>query len=120
MTQFRSLVCGAGVAWLGASAFAQSGIPVETVTGPTAAPVCIVTLRVEQLSWTLNPVEHLKDRLNALKMDLPADPAFCAELRPGQTLASQFRWGSYLLRGGTADLVVTVERIQNHGSGPGR
>jgi hypothetical protein len=92
--------------------FAQSAIPIENVAiNPNSASVCILSLRLEQLSWTLNPLEHIKDRANATVIDLPVVPDFCRQLRPGQVLSSQFRWGSYLLRGGTGEMVVTVERI---------
>jgi hypothetical protein len=53
---------------------------------------------VSQLHWTLDPVEHLKDHLNAVQFELPADPGFCKDVKVGTLLDGSFRWGSWLFR----------------------
>ena len=50
------------------------------------------------MHWTLDPLEHAKDHINALQFDLPADPAFCRDVKVGTVLDEKFRWGSWLFR----------------------
>ncbi len=72
--------------------------PARPATPPGPLPACVLTLEVSQLHWTLDPVEHLKDHINALQFDIPADPGFCKDVKLGTVLDEKFRWGSWLLR----------------------
>ncbi|MBK8361358.1 MAG: hypothetical protein IPL15_21225 [Comamonadaceae bacterium] len=56
---------------------AQAKPPAKPATPPGQLPACLLTLEVRQLHWTLDPIEHAKDHINALQFDLPADPACC-------------------------------------------
>jgi hypothetical protein len=88
-------------------------IPTGDATPATAVPgVCILTLRIEQMHWTLNPITWIQDSANASRLEIPTLPSYCSQLREGQVLASDFRWGSYLLHGSTGDTQVRVEKIR--------
>ena len=77
---------------------AQAKPPAKPATPPGKAPACLLTLEVRQLHWTLDPVEHVKDHINALQFDIPADPDFCRDVKVGTLLDDKFRWGSWLFR----------------------
>ena len=77
---------------------AQAKPPAKPATAPGPLPACLLTLEVRQLHWTLDPLEHAKDHINALQFDLPADPAFCKDVTVGTVLDEKFRWGSWLFR----------------------
>ena len=77
---------------------AQARSPAKPAVLPDKAPACLLTLEVRQLHWTLDPLEHAKDHINALQFDLPADPAFCKDVTVGTVLDEKFRWGSWLFR----------------------
>lgn len=72
--------------------------PAKAAVPPGPPPACVLTLEVSQLHWTLDPIEHLKDHINALQFDIPADPAFCKDVKVGTLLDDKFRWGSWLFR----------------------
>jgi hypothetical protein len=77
---------------------AQARSPAKPPTPAGKAPACLLTLEVRQLHWTLDPVEHVKDHMNALQFDIPADPDFCRDVKVGTLLDDKFRWGSWLFR----------------------
>jgi hypothetical protein len=77
---------------------AQARSPAKLRTPAGKAPACLLTLEVRQLHWTLDPVEHVKDHMNALQFDIPADPDFCRDVKVGTLLDDKFRWGSWLFR----------------------
>ena len=77
---------------------AQAKPPAKPATPPGPLPACLLTLEVRQVHWTLDPLEHAKDHINALQFDLPADPAFCKDVKVGTLLDEKFRWGSWLFR----------------------
>jgi hypothetical protein len=83
----------------------------DTAPAKAAQGVCILTLRIEQLHWTLNPVTWIKDSVNASTLEIPTLPSYCSQLHVGQLLADDFRWGSYLLHGSTGDTQVRVVKI---------
>ena len=100
---------GAAVAADAASSIPPSG------PGPSTQPTegaCILTLRIEQMHWTLNPMTWFKDSSNASRVELPTLPSYCSHLKVGQLLSSEFRWGSFLLHGSTGDTQVWVDKIQ--------
>lgn len=87
-------------------------LPAGHAAPAAAAPgVCILTLRIEQMHWTLNPITWIKDSANASRLEIPTLTSYCSQLRVGQSLSSKFRWGSYLLHGSTGDTQVWVEKI---------
>lgn len=86
---------------------ARRAIPARDAASATAVPgVCILTLRVEQMHWTLNPLTWIKDSTNASKLEIPTLPSYCSQLHVNQLLSSDFRWGSYLLHGSTGNTQV--------------
>ena len=76
----------------------QAKPPAKPSTPPGPLAACLLTLEVRQLHWTLDPLEHAKDHINALQFDLPAEPAFCKDVKVGTLLDEKFRWGSWLFR----------------------
>lgn len=95
-----------------ASETKQVALPGDTRPAAAAPAVCLLTLRIEQLHWTLNPIVWIQDKVNASKMEIPTIPSYCSSLKVGQVLSSEFRWGSYILRGSTGDTQVLVEKIE--------
>ena len=90
---------------------ALSAIPTKDADAPPAVPAfCILTLRIEQVHWSLNPLTWLKDSSSASTLDIPTLPAYCSQLR---VVSSDVRWGSDQLHGSTGDTQVWVERIQH-------
>lgn len=77
---------------------AQARSPVPPPVPSAKPPACLLTLEVRQVHWTLDPLEHVKDHMNALQFDLPADPGFCRDVTVGTLLDDKFRWGSWLFR----------------------
>jgi hypothetical protein len=88
------------------SVMARNSAPTNVAPG-----ICILTLRIEQVHWTLNPITWIQDSANASKLEIPTLPSYCSQLRVGQLLSNEFRWGSYLLRGSTGNMQVWVEKI---------
>lgn len=89
--------------------------PAKAAVPPGPPPACVLTLEVKQLHWTLDPIEHLKDHVNALQFDLPADPAFCKDVKVGTLLDDKFRWGSWLFRQNYGQWSVRVVGIRVNG-----
>lgn len=77
---------------------AQAQSSAKPPTPSDKSPACLLTLEVRQLHWTLDPLEHVKDHINALQFDIPADPDFCRDVNVGTLLDDKFRWGSWLFR----------------------
>ena len=73
--------------------FSHASPPAKAAMPPGAPPAFVLTLEAKQLHWTLDPIEHLKDHINALQFDIPADPAFCRDVKVGTLLDDRFRWG---------------------------
>ncbi len=108
---FFSLAALAGV--VAHASELSRAIPIGDSAPAAAVPgVCILTLRIEQMHWTLNPITWIKDSANASTLEIPTLPSYCSQLHEGQFLASDFRWGSYLLHGSTGDTQVRVEKIR--------
>lgn len=107
------LAWAAGLAW---AADASSSIPPSgPAPGASAtAGACILTLRIEVMHWSLNPLTWFKDSRDASRFELPTLASYCSQLKVGQLLSSEFRWGSYLLHGSTGDTQVWVDKIQIH------
>ena len=63
---------------------AQAKPPAKPATPPGPLPACLLTLEVRQVHWTLDPLEHAKDHINALQFDLPADLRPVERARGGQ------------------------------------
>jgi hypothetical protein len=59
---------------------------------------CVLTLEVRQQHYTLDPLEHIKDRMNDLQFDVPVEQSFCDAVSVGDVLSRRFRWGSWLIR----------------------
>lgn len=69
----------------------------------------ILKLQVRQAHrWSLNPMKHVKDAINASEFEIPVDHDFYAAVHVGQELSNEFRVGSAVLRGSISSMVVTV------------
>lgn len=68
----------------------------------------IVELEISQLHYTLSLSEHVKDAMNKFTIEIPVDKDFYNSVSIGETLDSEFRVGSMLLRGSYGKWKVRV------------
>lgn len=68
--------------------------------------------------WSLNPMKHIKDALNASEFEIAVDADYFAAVSVGQELTNEFRVGSAVLRGSISSMTVKVtgKRVELRGA----
>lgn len=82
------------------------------LSAPEAGKACVglIDIEIKQSSFTLDPIEHIKNNANATRMRIAALPSDYARMQEGQELQSDFRSGSFWLNDGeisSRDITVT-------------
>lgn len=68
----------------------------------------ILTLEIKQSHFTLDISEHLKDSMNAIKIQIPVDKEYYDSIEVGQNIADEFRMGSLVFKGTFGNFKVEV------------
>lgn len=69
----------------------------------------IITFNIKQSHFTLDLEQHLKDSMNAISIQIPVDKEYYDSVEIGDTIADDFRMGSFILYGSFGNWDVTVE-----------
>lgn len=62
-------------------------------------PLYILKLKVYQTRFSLDLGKHLKDKMNALEIELPVSKSYYDKLRVNDLISEEFRIGSLLMSG---------------------
>jgi len=69
----------------------------------------IVTFNIKQSHFTLDIGQHLKDEMNDISIQVPVDKEYYDSLNVGDTIADDFRMGSFIFKGSFGNWDITVE-----------
>lgn len=69
----------------------------------------IVTFNIKQSHFTLDIGQHLKDEMNDISIQIPVDKEYYDSIKVGDTIADDFRMGSFIFKGSFGSWDVTVE-----------
>lgn len=69
----------------------------------------IVTFNIKQSHFTLDIGQHLKDEMNDISIQVPVDKEYYDSIKVGDTIADDFRMGSFIFKGSFGSWDVTVE-----------
>lgn len=75
---------------------------------PAFAERYILKFELKQARLSLNPLSHVKDRINAIKFELPVDKEFYDSIDVGDLIIDKFRSGSFVLRGSFSNWRMSV------------
>lgn len=83
-------------------------------TQQTKQPTYIVQLEIKQSTFTLDIFEHIKNKINAVRLEIPVDKKFYDSVKIGQEINSSFKYGSLAFNGDFSTLKVRVvgKRVQ--------
>lgn len=69
----------------------------------------IVTFNIRQSHFTLDISQHMKDAMNDISIQIPVDKEYFDSVEVGDTIADDFRVGSFIFKGSLGNWDVTVE-----------
>lgn len=69
----------------------------------------IVTFNIKQSHFTLDISQHLKDAMNDISIQIPVDKEYYDSVEVGDTIADDFRMGSFIFKGSFGNWDITVE-----------
>ena len=69
----------------------------------------IVTFNIKQSHFSLDVGDHIKDEMNDISIQIPVDKEYYDSIDIGDTIADDFRMGSFILYGSFGNWDVTVE-----------
>ena len=69
----------------------------------------IVTFNIKHSHFTLDISQHIKDEMNDISIQIPVDKEYYDSIEIGDTIADDFRMGSFVLCGSFGNWDVTVE-----------
>ena len=69
----------------------------------------IITLNIKQSHFTLDITEHLKDAMNDITIQIPIDKEYYDSVEIGDSIADDFRMGSFIFKGSFGSWDVKVE-----------
>lgn len=69
----------------------------------------IVTFNIKQSHFTLDFSQHLKDEMNDISIQIPVDKEYYDSVKVGDTIADDFRMGSFIFTGSFGNWDITVE-----------
>jgi conjugal transfer/entry exclusion protein len=70
--------------------------------------VYLVTIELKQSHFSINPLKHIKDSMNAVEFQFPTNKEYYDSLSVGEKVLEEFRSGSFLMEGSFGDWNVTV------------
>lgn len=69
----------------------------------------IITFNIKQSHFTLDIGQHLKDEMNDISIQIPVDKEYYDNVKVGDTIADNFRIGSFIFKGSFGNWDITVE-----------
>lgn len=69
----------------------------------------VITFNIRQSHFTLDIGQHLKDEMNDISIQIPVDKEYYDSVNVGDTIADDFRMGSFIMKGSFGNWNVTVE-----------
>ena len=69
----------------------------------------IVTFNIKQSHFTLDISQHLKDAMNDISIQIPVDKEYYDSVEVGDTIADDFRMGSFIFKGSFGNWDITIE-----------
>lgn len=69
----------------------------------------IVTFNIKQSHFTLDFTQHIKDEMNDISIQIPVDKEYYDSVEVGDTIADDFRMGSFIFKGSFGNWDITVE-----------
>lgn len=72
-------------------------------------PVYLLTLEIKQSTFTLDLVEHAKNTINAITLQIPVSSTFYNKVSIGQNISEKFKYGSLILNGDFSKLKVKAK-----------
>lgn len=69
----------------------------------------VVTFNIKQTHLTLDLKQHLKDAFNDISIQVPVDKEYYDSVEIGDTIADNFRMGSFIFKGSFGNWNVTVQ-----------
>lgn len=69
----------------------------------------VITFNIKQSHFSLDIGQHLKDEMNDITIQIPVDKEYYDSVEVGDTIADDFRMGSFVLYGSFGNWDVTVE-----------
>lgn len=78
-----------------------------------------VTINIAQSHFTLDLMEHLKDSMNDVNIEIMVDKDYYDSVEIGENLEDSFRWGSFIRSGsiGSWDIKVADKRTETYECG---
>lgn len=74
----------------------------------TGEPVYMFTLELRQTHFTIDISQHIKDAMNKTQFDIAVDKRLYDMQNVGDELLSEFRSGSFFIKGSMGDWKVTI------------
>ena len=74
----------------------------------------VVTFNIKQTHLTLDLKQHLKDAFNDISIQVPVDKEYYDSIEVGDTIADNFRMGSFIFKGSFGNWNVTVKDKSVH------
>jgi len=77
----------------------------------------ILKFELKQARFSLNPLSHLRDKINEIEFELPVDKEFYDSIDVGDLIVDKFRAGSLVLHGSFSNWRMSVinKRIAKEG-----
>lgn len=77
-------------------------------------PMYILKLKLKQSHFSIDPMKHIKDGMNAIEFELPVSKEFYDSVKIGTNIVDDFRVGSAVFSGsyGSWKMSVTEKRIK--------
>lgn len=69
----------------------------------------VVTFNIKQSHFSLDIGQHLKDEMNDISIQIPVDKEYYDSVEIGETIADDFRMGSFVFKGSFGSWNITVE-----------
>jgi hypothetical protein len=68
----------------------------------------ILKFELKQVRLSLNPLSHVRDKINTIEFELPVDKEFYDSIDVGDLIIDRFRAGSFILRGSFSNWRMSV------------
>lgn len=75
---------------------------------PAFAERYILKFELKQVRLSLNPLSHVRDKINTIEFELPVDKEFYDSIDVGDLIIDRFRAGSFILRGSFSNWRMSV------------
>ena len=68
----------------------------------------IIVIEIKQTHFTLGLLEHVKDKMNKITIEIPTTKEYYNKIRIGDKLNDKFRTGSLIVRGSFGKWKITI------------